>query len=255
VQKVVSVDSDLDAIVKHGLLKVGIKKHAPPFSELNSDGKYVGFDIEIAKALASFLEVPLELVPIESKDRIPFLQNGSVDVVVATMTITRLREEEVDFSIPYFQDGQALLGLKATELDGYRGLKGKKVGVVEGTTSQSNMNQVQPNCEVVPYKSADVALSDLLEGKIAAFTSDAMMLVGLTLEGKYKDQLEIKGDKFTVEPYGVALRQNQSKLRDAVNEAIMDFWKTGSWSHRFERYFGKDTPYHSKNYFSIDVIE
>jgi polar amino acid transport system substrate-binding protein len=248
-------DNDLELIRKRGLVRVGIKKHAPPFSLKGKDGQYEGFDVEIAKAIASYLEVTLKLVPLDSKDRIPFLNNNKVDLVIATMTVTRSREESVDFSIPYFQDGQALLGLKSSDIDGYRGLKNKKVAVVDGTTSQSNMPQVQPNCQLVPFKTPQQALKALLNKDVEAFTSDAMMLIGLSIDQKNGDQLEIKGDKFTVEPYGIAMRQNQSKLRDLVNEGIMDLWKSGSWKRQFEMWFGEDTPYHSKNYFTVDVIE
>lgn len=248
-------ENDLDLIRKRGVLRVGIKKHAPPFSQKGKDGNYEGFDVEMAKAIASYLEVTLNLIPLDSKDRIPFLNNNKVDLVIATMTITRSREESVDFSIPYFQDGQALLGLKSSELNGYRGLKNKKVAVVDGTTSQSNMPQIQPNCEIVPFNSPQQALNALLENKVEAFTSDAMMLIGLSIGHPKGEELEIKGDKFTVEPYGIAMRQNQSKLRDLVNESIMDLWKSGSWKRQFEMWFGENTPYHSKNYFSVDVLE
>lgn len=248
-------ENDLDLIRKRGLVRVGIKKHAPPFSFKGADDEYEGFDVEMAKAIASYLEVSLKLIPLDSKDRIPFLNKNKVDLVIATMTITRSRESSVDFSIPYFQDGQALLGLKSSGIEGYRGLKNKKVAVIHGTTSQSNMPQIQPNCELVAFNTPQQALNALLENKVEVFTSDAMMLIGLSIDHAKGDQLEIKGDKFTVEPYGVAMRQNQSKLRDLVNESIMDLWKSGSWKRQYEMWFGENTPYHSKNYFTVDVIE
>lgn len=247
-----SAMDDLGSIHKNGLVKVGIKKHAPPFSFKGEKGDYEGFDIDMAKALASHLEVALELVPLDSKDRIPFLKKNKVDLVIATMTITRGREEKIDFSIPYFQDGQALLGLKSSDIDSYRALKGQKVGVVDGTTSQKNMPQIQPNCEVVAFKTPQKALQALEKGEVQAFTSDGMMLIGLTLSN---EKLEVKGDKFTVEPYGVGLRQDQSNLRDSINEGIREFWTTGSWKSRYEHWFAENTPYHGKNYFTVDLID
>jgi polar amino acid transport system substrate-binding protein len=248
-----AVQDDLFHVIQRGVLRVGVKDHAPPFSVADKTGRLGGFDVAIGQAISSYLEVRMEVVPLQSKDRIPFLNEDKVDIVVATMTTTRSREEEVDFSIPYFQDGQSLLCLQDSEIQSYQDLSGQKVGAVMGTTSMKNMTQVQPLAEMVGYASAKDALAALESGEIVAFTSDMLMLMGLMLENK-ELSLELRGGRFTVEPYGVAIRSNQSNLRDKVNDAIMALWKSGTWKAMYEKWFGPKSDYAHDNAFEVPVI-
>jgi polar amino acid transport system substrate-binding protein len=249
----VQAADDLMAIRRAGVLKVGVKQHAPPFSQA-SEGQLVGFDVAIAQTVASYLEVELELVPLVSADRIPFLKEGKVDMVVATMTATRRREKEVDFSISYFEDGQSLLCLANSEIQSYQDLKEKTVAAVAGTTSLRNFPLIQPLAKTVDYPTANDAVAALLAGEVDAVTSDMLMLMGLKLGHEAGKKLEIRGGKFTTEPYGVAMRQNQSNLREIVNEALMAMWRSGTWKTLYDKWFGGDSDYAHENAFSMRVI-
>lgn len=241
----------LTDILTRGRLKVGVKAHAAPFSIMNEKGEMEGFDVGIAKALASCLEVELDLVPITSAERIPALKEGRVDLVIATMTTTRRREREVDFSTPYFQDGQSLLCLSTSDVKSYQDLGGKKVGAIKGTTSLKNITMVAPDAEVVAFDSASKVLEALEAGEVDAFSSDMMMLMGHKLRSKDRTQLQLRGGKFTVEPYGVAMRENESNLRNTIDEAIMDMWKSGTWKSIYEKWFGRRSPYYHENNFEV----
>lgn len=244
---------DLMAIRQEGVLRVGVKSHAPPFSQKEGD-RLVGFDVAMAQAIASYMEVELKLVPLNSAQRVPFLHENKVDLVLATMTMTRSREEDVDFSIPYFQDGQSLICLKDSAIQSYQDLAGKAVGAVSGTTSLKNLPMVQPEAEVKSYVSANEAIAAMLKGEIDAFSSDMLMLMGLKLNHADGEKLEIRGGKFTVEPYGVAMREGQSNLRDLVNEAIMVLWSSGTWSTIYEKWFAAESPYAHENSFEVKTI-
>ena len=245
--------NDLAHVFKTGLIRVGVKAHAPPFSE-SKEGKLVGFDVSIAQAIASYLEVELELVPLASAERIPSLLEKKVDIVIATLTITRSREDQVDFSIPYFQDGQSLLCKKDSKVESYQDLKELKVAAVKGTTSLKNLPLVQPAAIVVDYDSPELAMEALLKGEIDAFSSDMLMLMGIKLNHPQGDQLELRGGRFTVEPYGVAVRPNQSDMRDKINDAIMSMWKSGTWKAMYTKWFGPQSPYAMDNSFEVKVI-
>ena len=249
----IMAQDDLVFMRTSGVVRIGVKAHAPPFSE-KIDEKLVGFDVSIAQALASYLELELVLVPLSSSERIPFLKENKVDLILATMTVTRSREKEVDFSTPYFEDGQSLLCLKSGDVQSYQDLKKKVVGAVAGTTTLENFPQIQPLAEMKAFPSAGDAVEAMLKGEIHAFSSDMLMLMGLKLNHPQGNQLELRGGKFTTEPYGVAMRQNQSNLRDLVNEAIMVMWTAGTWKTMYEKWFGEGSLYQHENNFAVKVI-
>lgn len=246
--------NDLQKLYQNGNIKIGVKEHAPPFSQMNDQGDLMGFDVDIAKAIAAELEMNLELVPLTSKDRIPFLQEGKVDAVIATMTITQSRDREVDFTIPYFQDGQSLIFLKNQPLQSYQDLKAKKVGAAAGTTSFLNIVKAQPECSAIPFPNYNEGIEALLKQKIDAFTGDFLVIKGLIDKHPKKEELVVRGGRFTVEPYGIAIRENQSDLRDKLNQIIMKLWESGLWKSSYQKWLGQGSIYKDKNNFSIQMI-
>ncbi len=249
-EKLTSGD-DLVDIQSKGIIRFGVKRHAPPFSQKNNEGDLEGFDIDIAKSIAINLGLDLELVPLDSKDRIPYLKDHTVDAVIATMTATRKREKAIDFTFSYYEDGQGLICKKDSLIMSYKDLKNKKVGAAAGTTSFNNMGQVQPECSMVAFKNYNEGLTALLEGKIDAFTGDYLVLKGLKHNHKQSDNLEVRGDRFTVEPYGIAVRQNQSNFRDRLEKVLAELWENGTWESIHEKWLGEDTAYRSNDDFKM----
>lgn len=243
----------MDQLNYKKVIRVGVKTNAPPFAKQEDDGSYWGFDIDMAKAIGKELGLRVQFVPVSPNQRIPYVREGRVDIVVASMTITRYREQFVDFSIPYFQDGQGLLFRSNSKFTSYRDLKDRKVGAVIGSTSYKNMVKVQPDCKIVPFENYADGVQALLDEKTDAFTSDYLILMGL--KNKHKDHtiLELRGNRFTAEPYGVAMMENQSKLRDNVNNAIMSIWENGIWQEIYQTWFGEGSVFQNQNDFHIEV--
>lgn len=245
----------LKKIKKAGVVRVGVKADAPPFGtqdKRDAADRY-GFDIDIASAIADELQVKPEFVTVTSANRIEKLLAGEVDMVVASMTITRGREEHVDFTIPYFKDVQGLLVRADSPLDGYLDLAGKLVGGVQGATSVKNIRLVQPECKVREYKTYEEALAALEAGEVDAITSDMMILIGLRLKAADPDKLKIAGRGFGSEPYGIAVPENQSDWRDAVNEAIQRLWESFRYQTIYENWFGEKARYHTDVKFSMET--
>ena len=240
----------LAAAKDRGVLTIGVKADAAPFGVQTRTG-LAGFDIDIAHAVADRLGCEVKLVPVTSADRIPRLQSGEVDLLVATMTITRARERQVDFSIPYFQDGQALLVRTGSPITGYKDLAGKRVAAVRGSTSADTLRQVAPEAEVVELGSMTELKDALLNERVEAITSDGFILMGLRQGEK---RLSFAGPRFSTEPYGIAMAQGQSALRDAVNEAVMDLWDSGQWRTIYDAWFGPGKPYQADIRFAIPVV-
>lgn len=233
------------------VLRVGVKTDTPPFG-FKRGGDIAGFDVDLAYALAQELGIKdVQFVPVTSADRIQKLTNGEVDCVIASMTITRTREHQVDFSIPYFMDGQALLVKTDSPIKSYQDLAGKKVGAVNGSTSGSNMKQVAPDCQVTQLGSFPALLKALDDGSVDAITTDSLILKGLARNSGKPDAYRIAGDKFSTEPYGIAVRENQSHWRDAINEAVQQVWESGRWQLIYETWFGPHSKYATETTFSI----
>ena len=109
VELTAQVDSTLTRVQDAGVVRVGVRNDNPPVSFIDEDGEWVGFDLELAQALADEMGVELELVPVDGTTRISFLESGQVDMSVASMNHTRSRDEAIDFSITYFWDNQSFL--------------------------------------------------------------------------------------------------------------------------------------------------
>jgi polar amino acid transport system substrate-binding protein len=234
---------DLQTIRARGVLKVGVKADAPPFGWKDEFGFY-GFDVDIANALAGELGIDtVEFVTVTSADRLDKVASGEIDMAIASMTITRGREEKVDFTIPYFQDGQGIMVRSGSTIADYEDLGGKTVGGVKGATSVANIRQVQPECAVSEFGGYQEALKALRSERVDAVTSDMLILLGLRLGSPNPDEFMIVGTRFSTEPYGIAVRENQSEWRDALNGAIQALWEDGRWQRIYENWFGANARY------------
>jgi len=182
---------DLAAITAAGTVRIGVKTDAPPFGG-KVGGELIGFDIDIARAIADHLGVQAEFVPVSSADRFAKLNQGAVDIVIATATITRGREREVDFSLPYFQDGQGLLVGAASAIAGYQDLAGKRVVAARGSTSLANLRQYAPDAVVVEVDGTAQLLPTLVAGRADAATSDVLILMGLRLAADKPDAWRLR---------------------------------------------------------------
>ena len=241
----------LAKVKERGTLRVGVKADAPPFGWKDEFG-YYGFDVDVARALAGELGIPkTEFSTVTSADRLDKVVSGEVDMSIASMTITRGREEKVDFTIPYFQDGQALMVRADSRVASYEDLSGKTVGGVKGSTSIDTIREVQPDCTVKEYPGFNEALAALRAGEVDAITSDMLILQGLKLGAKEPEAYRIAGKRFSTEPYGIAVRENQSEFRDALNAGIERLWKTGRWQRVYEDWFGKNAKYRADEGFKI----
>ncbi|WP_028399984.1 transporter substrate-binding domain-containing protein [Ectobacillus panaciterrae] len=231
----------LEQIKKRGKLVVGVKYDTNLFGLKNpSTGKVEGFDIDIAKALAKEIlgdESKVELKEVTSKTRIPMLKNGDIDMIVATMTITEERKQEVDFSDVYFKAGQALLVKKGSKIKGVNDIKkGTKVLAVKGSTSAQNIRQKAPEATVLEFENYSEAFQALKAGQGDALTTDNSILLGMQ---KQDPNYVIAGDIFTDEPYGIAVKKGETELQKAVNDFLKKYNTSGQYDKLYEKWMGE----------------
>ncbi|CAL9669686.1 ABC transporter glutamine-binding protein GlnH [Actinosynnema sp. ALI-1.44] len=235
-------DDTLKGKAEDGTLTIGIRFDQPGLGQRRLDGKFVGFDVEVAKYVAGKLGVPesgITWKEARSADREKLIADGAVDFVVATYSITDKRKEKVSFAGPYFQTGQGVL-VRYTEDDitGPETLNGKRLCSVTGSTSaQKVASEFAQDVELVEYGQYSDCVTALLAGNVDAVTTDEVILAGYVAENP--ELLKLVGDTFTTERYGVGLAKDDAAGRAAVSSAIEQMVGSGEWRKALERNIGQ----------------
>ncbi len=235
--------STLDKVKERGELVAGVKYDYPPLGFVNEKGEVDGFEIDLMRAFAKKLGVKLKLVQVLSKTRIPLLLSGTVDLVAATMTHTRERDLVIDFSITYLMTGQRPLARKESEFKSVRDLAGKTVGAVQGGNSGPNLLKhaekigLTPPPKLMIFQEQTDSLLALRQKKVDATVGDDTLL--LYWATKFPE-LEPVGKLYTREPYGLGVRQNDSKWRDWANFTLMELWESGELQKLYRKWWGAD---------------
>ena len=233
----------IEEVKARGVLVCGVKDSVNLFGFIDPDTKnLVGFDVDICKYIADKLGVKTEFKVVTSKNRIPMLAQGSVDILAATMTHKFSRDEQIDFSITYFMDGQKLLVKKGSGIMSTDDLANRKVGTVKGSTSEKNIKNAQPKAQVISYDEYPQAFMALKQGKVKAVTTDSGILAGLKAGDDNPEKWEIVGEFFSSEPYGLGVPENDSAFRDFVNKSLNEMWLDGTYHKLFKKWMGYDLP-------------
>ncbi|MDF3254661.1 transporter substrate-binding domain-containing protein [Bacillus velezensis] len=220
----------------------GVKTDTRLFGLKNpSSGDIEGFDIDISKQLAKDIlgdEKKAVFKEVTSKTRIPMLQNGDIDAITATMTITDERKKEVDFSDVYFEAGQSLLVKKGSSIKSTEDLgKGSKVLAVKGSTSSQNIREKAPDASVLEFENYAEAFTALKAGQGDALTTDNAILYGMADENK---QYQLTGETFTDEPYGIAVKKGQSGLVKEINASLKKMKADGRYEKIYKKWIKEE---------------
>ncbi|MDT2595713.1 transporter substrate-binding domain-containing protein [Enterococcus dongliensis] len=203
--------------------------------------KVEGFDIDIAKAITKEIlgkKGKAEFIEVTSKTRIPLLKNGNIDTIIATMTITDERKEQVDFSDIYFDAGQSLLVKKGSPIKNVKSLTANDtVLAVKGSTSSINIRKNAPDAKILELENYAEAFTALQSGQGQAMTTDNAILLGMASEN---NKYELAGGTFTNEPYGIAINKGQEDFLKEVNNALSKMHDNGTYDKIFEKWFPKD---------------
>lgn len=213
----------IDTIKKRGELVVGVKNDVPSFALLNKKtGIIEGFEVDVAKELAKEIlgdENKLKLVAVNAKTRGPALDNGSVDLVIATFTITDERKKVFNFSKPYYKDSIGLLVLKEKGYKSISDMNGANIGVAQAATTRKQIEEAAKSvgvsvnfAEYPDYPSIKAALD---AKRIDAFSVDKSILLG------YLDaNSEILPDSFAPQEYGIVSKKSNTALAEFVDNFV-----------------------------------
>ena len=214
-----------------GKIRIGIKFDQPGLG-FQKSGTYVGFDVDVAKYVAKKLgysedEIVWKEAP--SKQREAMLQNGDVDMILATYSITDERKNAVSFAGPYFVAGQDLLVRKDDHsINGPEDLNGKRLCSVTGSTSAATVKEkFASEVQLMEQPGYAECATALFSGIVDAVTTDDIILAGLASASRGK--LRVVGKPFTQEYYGVGIKKGDTALAKKINAAIAEMIKDGSW--------------------------
>ena len=238
-----------DKIKAAGKVVIGVKFDQPNLGYKDAAGKRCGFDIEIAQLIASKLGIDpakIEYKEIASANRETAIKGGEVDYYVGTYSITEKRKADVSFAGPYFVAAQDLLVRKDdTSITGSDSLQGKTVCSATGSTPIQRVRDQKLTDKIVEFKTYSECVSQLLDKKVDAVTTDDAILKGFAAQSP--SQLKVVGKPFLdpatgkayPEKYGIGLPHDDKALRDFVNAALEAAFGDGTWQKVYDGTLGK----------------
>jgi glutamate transport system substrate-binding protein len=236
--------STMARLAEAGTITIGTKFDQPGFGLANPQGVPEGFDVEVAKIVAGGLGIApedIEWKETVSANRESFIQNGDVDIVVATYTINDARKQLIDFAGPYYVAGQDIMVATGNPLgiEGPDDLAGKRVCSVEGSTPAQNIRDNYPEAQLTLFDVYSKCADALRNGQVDAVTTDNVILTGLVQGGQ--GAFELVGNPFTEEPYGIGLKKGDDDFRGFINDTLEQSFQDGSWAAAWDRTAGAIT--------------
>ncbi|MCC7060658.1 MAG: amino acid ABC transporter substrate-binding protein [Burkholderiaceae bacterium] len=244
----------LDKIKRTGVIALGHREASIPFSYLGDGGRPAGYSVELCERVVESIKRQLGLATLEVKwvqvtpgNRVEKLNGGEIDLECGSTTNTLSRQEQVSFSLLTFADGGSLLFKADSGLLGIADMGGKRIGVVPGTTTVRNLQEAlaraKVKAETVTLKDHAEGLVALMQGRIDAYATDRVILVGMVLGSGNQKSLRLSHDLFSYEPYALMMRRNDSAFRLAVNRELARLYRTEEIYAIYDRWLGVlDTP-------------
>lgn len=243
--------NSLSQIKQNGTLRVGVSSTNPPFAKFDNN-EFVGFEINLAKILANEIgsSVKTEFVPLTAKDRIPFLKNNTVDIVIATFTVTEKRKEDIDFAMPYFATNLGLLSKKDHRVGSLNDVKTEPIVLQKGSTAEEFFKTKGANLVYCgKYKECHQMLKD---GNATVWANDNIAVLAYAAQD---DETEVNVRFGPIEYLAIGVAKGNKELLDFINEEMVKLSK----NKFFEEAFHKDIePYYKgkaeKRYFLLDDL-
>lgn len=233
----------LSDIRQRGELVVGVLGTDEPNSFIDPKTReIVGYEVDLAKAIAEKLGVKLRLKQLAVAARIPELQQGQVDLLAASLTHNKEREAVIDFSLTTFVTGQKVLVRKDSGIQSLEQLRGRKVVTIKGGTQEPNIRKAVPSVEVVTFDTGPQAFQALQQGKGVAFVNDEVSLLDQFAKlGAGAADYRILPVNLSIEPLALGIRKGEKAFKTQVDTVLRDLEKSGAAQQLFVKWYGPNT--------------
>ncbi|WP_438390393.1 glutamate ABC transporter substrate-binding protein [Caballeronia sp. DA-9] len=240
--------STMDKIVKSGKIRIGTKFDQPLFGLRNLSGQPVGFDVDIGTMIAAKLGLKpaqIEWVETVSANRVPFIQQGKVDMVIATLAITDERRKAISFAGPYLIHGQDIMIKKGNPAGIHKpeDMDGKKICVLNGSEGRATLDTRFPKAHVIAFDDFSKCGEAIKNGSVDGAVIGAAVELGYV--AKEPDQFELVGKRLTVERSGIGIKKGDVEFCKFIDGALKDAGTAGSYKAAYDGSVGKylNTPW------------
>jgi ABC-type amino acid transport substrate-binding protein len=231
-----------------GTVQMGYRDDAAPFSYKDRDGQVRGYSVELCEKAAAEIgkaagasAIRIEWRPLSAASRLDAVARGDVDLECGTTTISLSRMASVDFSVPIYVDGGAVLVRNASKLVRLADLKGKRIGVIPGTTTEQalarTLTAFAAPAIVVPIASYAEGLASLAAGRVDGVAGDRIVLTTLRARAIAGRDTDFLPTDISYEPYALVMRRDDPDFRLAVNRALVELYRSGGIDPIFQRHF------------------
>lgn len=231
----------LQDIEKRGVIRIAVPQDFPPFGSVGTDLQPQGYDIDMAKYVAKQMKLKLQIVPVTSANRVPYLQTDKVDLVISSLGKNAEREQVIDFSRAYAPFFLGVFGAKDSTLQGAADLTGQSIGVTRGAVEDMVLTEVAPaGAQVKRYEDNNTTLSAYLSGQVQYVATGNLVVAALTRQNSAKAPVA----KFMLKdsPCFIGLRKNETALKDKVNALIEQAHTDGTLNKLSEEWLKAPLP-------------
>lgn len=230
--------STLDQILSSGKVRIAVPQDSPPFGSVGTDMQPQGYDVDVAKLVAESLEVNLELVPVTSTNRIPYLQSNRVDLVISSLGATPERAKSIYFSIPYAPFYSGIYGSTTTQVSAYNDLEGYTVGVTQGALEDLELSKRAPDgLTIKRFEDNSTTASALLAGQVDLIATGNTIANKLIKDNPSRN-LE---NKFVMKnsPCYIGIRRGDLDMLQWVNVFVSSKRLSGELDDLSQQWFGE----------------
>jgi glutamate/aspartate transport system substrate-binding protein len=243
----------LAKIAESGKITLAYRESSVPFSYLDGPSKPIGFSVELSNAVVEAVKKKLNkpnlqvaLMPVTSQNRIPLIQNGTIDLECGSTTNNSARGKDVAFAVNHFYTGTRLLVKKSSKIKNYADLAKKTVASTTGTTNALVMRKynAEKNLDMDIVLAKDHADAFLLveSGRAVAFAMDDILLYGLMANAKNPAEFEVVGEALQVEPYACMLAKDDAAFKKLVDDTFIGLMKSGEFEKMYTKWFLQPIP-------------
>ena len=232
--------TSLQQIEKKGTINVGMLVDFPPYGIMNEQNKPDGYDADVAKLLAKYLNVKLNLVPVTGPNRIPYLLSGQVDVLVASLGITPERAKKVDYSNPYAAITISVYGPKDMNVSKPADLSGKTIAVARASTQDTAITKIAPkDAKIQRFDSDATAVQALLSGQtqMIGCSNTVITQINKAAPGKFAQKIQL-----SKQVQGIAVKPGSDKLLAKVNAFVKHAEENGDLNKIHKKWLGEPLP-------------